>query len=280
MRVRILSLAVTCAMVMAASPIESASAARRRQSQRKQPTGKKPPPKAPPRRPVSQHELNSFLRSPAGKAKLKVYKNQAFDAPRAIAHPKGERPFASLRQQHKFYKSSGRLIKIAAYATSVATGALGAMFGGFVGMISGGMPSGPDMLGSGMHPAMHFLSQGHVVIGAIIGAGGAIAIGTAVAMRFKRDAKKVDKQAEDEAVARILGELETGMESQPPSAHPGFQGMDPGRGAQNDILNDLFGNPGSIFGPQQSAAERGGRMADTDVGPSGFDSFGPPGAPP
>jgi hypothetical protein len=283
-RARTLSFAVTCVLVAASiSSGGSAEAAQKRQRQPATRKVKKTAVKPPPRRPVTHHELNSFLRSPAGKAKLRVYKEQAFDAPRMIAHPKGERPFVSLRQQHKFYKSSGRLIKIAAYATSVVTGTMGAFFGGFIGMMTGGMPSGPEMLQHpGVHPAMHFLSQGHVVIGAIIGAGAAIATGTVVAMGFKRSAKRVDRQAEEEAIARILGELETGIESQPPGQHPGFAsaGGNGRGGQQRDILNDLWGGPGSLFGPQQSAADRASHNDGiSDVGPSGFD-FGPPGGPP
>lgn len=282
MRARTVSFAVICLLFAASSAVERSSFAARKQQVRKQGQVKKTTPVKPQRRQVSHHELNSFLRSPAGKAKLKVYKQQAFDAPRVIAHPKGERPFVSLRQQHKFYKSSGRLIKIAAYATSVVTGAMGAFFGGFIGMMSGGMPTGPEMLQNpGMHPAMHFLSQGHVVVGAVIGAGAAILTGTAIAVGFKRSARRVDRQAEEEAVARILGELETGMESQPPGAHPGFAsaGMPGGGGQQRDILNDLWGGPGALFGPQQSASDRASRAGISDVGPSGFD-FGPPGGPP
>ncbi len=285
MRARTLSLAVTCVLIAASTSVDGSAHAARKQTRRTTPRpAKKVAAPKPQRRQVTHHELNSFLRSPAGKAKLSVYKQQAFDAPRTIAHPKGERPFVSLRQQHHFYKSSGRLIKIAAYATSVVTGTMGAFFGGFIGMMTGGMPSGPEMLQHpGTHPAMHFLSQGHVVIGAIIGAGAAIATGTVVAMGFKRSARRVDQQAENEAIARILGELETGIESQPPAQHPGFAaaGPDGRRGGQRDILNDLWGGPGALFGPQQSAADRASHNSGiSDVGPSGFDSFGPPGGPP
>jgi len=281
-RVRTLLLAVTCVLVTASSLPGSALAARKGQQQRRQPVKKTKAPPKPVRRPVSHHELNSFLRSPAGKAKLKVYKQQAFDAPRPIANLSGEKPFMSLRHQHQAYKRSGRLIKIASYATSVVTGTMGAFFGGFIGMMTGGMPSGPEMLQHpGTHPAMHFLSQGHVVIGAIIGAGAAIATGTVIAMGFKRAAKRVDRQAEDEAVARILGELESGVESQPPTAHPGFAGNTPGGRQQRDILNDLWGGPGALFGPVESAADRASHNSGiSDVGPSGFDSFGPAGGPP
>jgi hypothetical protein len=280
-RARTICLAVTCVLAVGWAPTGTALAAKRQPAQRRQvrPVKKTTAPR-PQRRVVSHQELNTFLRSPAGKAKLKVYKQQAFDAPRTIVNKTGEKPFVSLRHQHQAYKSSGRLIKIAAYATSVVTGTMGAFFGGFVGMMSGGMPTGPEMLQHpGVHPAMHFLSQGHVVIGAIIGAGAAIATGTVIAMNFKRAAKRIDRQAEDEAVTRILAELETGMESQPPAQHPGVPGQ-AGRG-NRDILNDLWGGPGALFGPQQSAADRASHSSGiSDVGPSGFDSFGPPGGPP
>lgn len=290
MRVRTLSLAVTCVLIAASTTVDGTAQAAKNQQRRTAPkrnVKKTAPPPAPvaQRRQVSQGELNSFLRTPAGKAKMKVYKQQAFDAPRMIAHPRGERPFVSLRQKHKFYKSSGRLIKIFSYATAVVTGAMGGFFGGFIGMMTGGMPTGPEMLENpATHPAVHFLTQGHVVIGALIGAGGAIAVGTAVAMGFKRGAKRVDRQAEDEAVARILGELQTGIESQPPQQHPGFpggNGLVAGQGGRNDILNDFFGGPGGLFGPQTSAANQAAmRDGISDVGPSGFDSFGAPGGPP
>ncbi len=290
MRVRTLSLAVTCVLIAASTTVDgSAHAAKRPQTRRATPkrnvkrTGAPAP--VVQRRQVSQGELNSFLRSPAGKAKLKVYKQQAFDVPRLVAHPKGERPLGSLRQLHQVYKSSGRLIKIFSYASSVVTGAMGAFLGGTIGMWTGGMPTGPEMLQNpGTHPAVHFLTQGHVVIGALIGAGAAIATGTLVAAGFKRSARKVDQQAENEAVLRILGELETGVESQPPQQHPGFpggNGLAAGPGGQNSILNDFFGGPGGLFGPQQSASNQAAmRDGISDVGPSGFDSFGSPGGPP
>lgn len=283
MRARTICLALSCALVVVSSPTGSAFAAAKRNAQqrRQQRPAKKASAPRPQRRVVSHQELNSFLRSPAGKAKLKVYKQQAFDAPRAIANKTGEKPFGSLRHQHQAYKTAGRLTKIATYATSVVTGTMGAFFGQFIHMAGGGGggPPGPDVF---QHPSvMHFLSSGHMVIGAVIGAGAVIATGTMVAIGFKRAARRVDRQAEDEAVARILGELETGMESQPPTQHPGFPG-EGRRGNQRDILNDLWGGPGALFGPQQSAADRASHSSGiSDVGPSGFDSLsGPPGGPP
>ena len=293
MRARTLSLAVTCVLIAASTTVEgSAHAAKQKQTRRtlpkrtlpKRTVSTKPPTQQ--QRQVSQGELNSFLRSPAGKAKLKVYKQQAFDAPRLVAHPKGERPLGSLRQLHHVYKSSGRLIKIFSYASAVVTGAMGAFLGGTIGLWTGGMPTGPEMLQNpGTHPAVHFLTQGHVVIGALVGAGAAIATGTLVAAGFKRSARKVDKQAENEAVLRILGELQSGIQNQPPQPHPGFPANGGVAGAgpdgQNSILNDFFGGPGALWGPQQSASNQAAmRDGISDVGPSGFDSFGSPGGPP
>ena len=291
MRVRTLSLAVTCVLIAASTTVEGSAQAAKQQTRRTPPKRTVPKrtvnTKAPTQqqRQVSQGELNSFLRSPAGKAKLNVYKQQAFDAPRLIAHPKGERPLGSLRQLHHVYKSSGRLIKIFSYASSVVTGAMGAFLGGTIGLWTGGMPTGPEMLQNpGTHPAVHFLTQGHVVIGALIGAGAAIATGTLVAAGFKRSARKVDKQAENEAVARIFGELQSGIANQPPQPHPGFPNSGMGGGGQenqNSILNDFFGGPGALWGPQQSASNQAAmRDGISDVGPSGFDSFGSPGGPP
>jgi hypothetical protein len=289
-RVRTLSLAVTFVLIAASTTVGGTAHAAKGQQRRTTPrrnvkkTGAPPAPVVQ-RRQVSQGELNSFLRSPAGKAKMKVYKQQAFDAPRLVAHPKGERPLGSLRQLHHVYKSSGRLIKIFSYASSVVTGAMGAFLGGTIGLWTGGMPTGPEMLQNpGTHPAVHFLTQGHVVIGALIGAGAAIATGTLVAAGFKRSARKVDQQAENEAVLRILGELETGTESRPPQPHPGFASSGSaggGQGGDNSLLNDFFGGPGGLFGPQTSASNQAAmRDGISDVGPSGFDSFGSPGGPP
>lgn len=280
MRVRTISLAVTCVLIAASatSGDGAAHAARQRATRRTTPKRqvKKTPPPAPQRRQVSQGELNTFLRSPAGKAKLEVYQQQAFDVPRNIANPTGEKPFVSLRHQHRAFKTSGRLIKIASYATSVVTGAMGAFFGVFF-----GMPSGPELLQNpGVSPAIQALSQGHVIVGAIIGAAAAIVPGTIAAIAFKRKAKGVERQAKNEAIARILEELATGRESQPPTQHPALAAQGDGRGPR-DILYDFMGGPGSLFGPQTSASDRAARSDGiSDVGPSGFDSFGPPGGPP
>lgn len=287
MRARTICLALTCALVVVSSPAGTSFAAKRQAQQRRQrPVAKKT--RAPQRRPVSHHELNSFLRSPAGKAKLKVYKQQAFDVPRAIPNKTGEKPFTSLRHQHQAYKSAGRITKIATYATSVVTGTMGAFFGQFLHMAGGGggIP-GPDAY---QHPSvLHFLSGPHMLIGAVIGAGAVLAAGTMVSFKFKRAAKRVDRQAEDEAVTRILGEMELGMELEPPGEHPAFAGQAAGGGrggrgnrGQRDILNDLWGGPGALFGPVESAADRASHSSGiSDVGPSGFDSLsGPPGGPP
>ncbi len=284
-RARTICLALTCALVAVSAPADSAFAAKRTVQQRRQRPVKKASSPRPQRRQVSHHELNAFLRSPAGKAKLNVYKQQAFDAPRQIANRTGEKPFMSLRHQHQSYKTAGRLTKIATYATSVVTGTMGAFFGQFLHMAGGGggIP-GPDAY---QHPSvMHFLSGGHMLIGAVIGAGSVLVAGTLVAIKFKRAAKRVDRQAEDEAVTRILGEMELGMENEAPGQHPAFEGQAAGgvratRG-NRDILNDLWGGPGALFGPVESAADRASHSSGiSDVGPSGFDSLsGPPGGPP
>lgn len=279
MRVRTISLAVTCVLIAASvtsggSVVHAAKRQQTRRSVPKRAVTKKTA--APARRQVTHHELNAFLRSPAGKSKLGIYKEQALDVPRNIANPTGEKPFLTLRHQHRAYKTSGRLIKIASYATSVVTGAMGAFFGVFF-----GMPSGPELLQNpGVSPAIQALSQGHVLVGAIIGAAAAIVPGTITAIAFKRKAKGVEKQAENEAIARILEELATGVESQPPTQHPALAAQ-AGGGRQRDILYDFMGGPGSLFGPQTSASDRAARSDGiSDVGPSGFDSFGPPGGPP
>jgi hypothetical protein len=285
-RARTICLALTCALVAVFAPTDSAFAARRTPQQRRQRPVKKVTAPRPQRRQVSAHELNAFLRSPAGKTKLKVYKQQAFDVPRAIANKTGEKPFTSLRHQHQAYKTAGRITKIATFATSVVTGTMGAFFGQFLHMAGGG--GGIPGPGAYQHPSvLHFLSGPHMLIGAAIGAGAVLVAGTMVSIKFKRAAKKVDRQAEDEAVTRILGEMELGMEHEPPAQHPAAQGQAAGgRGARGnrDILNDLWGGPGALFGPVESAADRASHSSGiSDVGPSGFDtmgSFGSPGGPP
>jgi len=236
----------------------------------------------PQRRQVSHQELNSFLRSPAGKNKLRIYKQQAFDAPRQIANKTGEKPFMSLRHQHDAYKKAGRLTKIATYATAVVTGTMGAFFGQFLHMAgSSAIPSA----GAYAHPSiLTFLSGPHMLIGAAIGAGAVLVAGTMVAVKFKRSARRVDRQANDEAVARILGEMEVGMEHEPPVQHPAYAGQAGGSGGNRgarDILNDLWGGPGALFGPVESAADRASHSSGiSDVGPSSMDFSGPPGGPP
>ena len=124
-RARTICLALTCALVAASAPADDAFAAKRNAPQQRRQRAAKKTTVRPQRRQVSHHELNSFLRSPAGKNKLRVYKQQAFDVPRAIANKTGEKPFTSLRHQHQAYKSAGRITKIATYATSVVTGTMG-----------------------------------------------------------------------------------------------------------------------------------------------------------
>lgn len=153
---------------------------------------------------------NRFLRSRDGKAKIRQYKEEALHAPRQVADFRAEKGFGSLGEQRDFYRHRGRVFKIFAYASSTVTGLMGGMFGGMVGMFTGGMPSGPQMMQQGAHPAMHFVSQGHVVIGALIGAGAAIAIGTAASFRYKRMAREVEGQAQAEAELRLWSELGAG----------------------------------------------------------------------
>lgn len=159
---------------------------------------------------MTRADANRFLRSPAGKAKVRQYKDEALHQPRQIADYRAEKGFGSLREQRDFYRSRGRILKIFSYASSAVTGLMGGMLGGMVGMWTGGMPSGPDMMQQGVHPAMHFLSQGHVVIGALVGAGAAIAAGTVASFRYKKMAREVEGQAEAEAELRLWNELGAG----------------------------------------------------------------------
>jgi hypothetical protein len=66
------------------------------------------------------------------------------------------------------------------------------------------------MVSQTSHPAMQFVSQGHFIVGAIVGAGAAIAAGTAVSFRYKRMAREVEGQAQAEAELRLYNELGAG----------------------------------------------------------------------
>ena len=168
-------------------------------------------PKAPRVQPtMTRADANHFLRSAAGKAKIRQYKEEALQAPREVADYRAEKGFGSLAEQRDFYRSRGRILRIFSYASSAVTGLMGGMLGGMVGMWTGGMPSGPDMMQQGAHPAMHFLAQGHVVIGALVGAGAAIAAGTVASFRYKRIAREVEGQAQAEAELRLWNELGAG----------------------------------------------------------------------
>lgn len=159
---------------------------------------------------MTRSDANHFLRSASGKARIRQYKEEALNRPRQVADYRSEKGFGSLRQQRDFYKSRGRILKIFAYASSTVTGLFGGMLGGMVGVFSGGMPSGPEMMQQGVNPGLHFITQGHFVIGALIGAGAAIAAGTAASFRYKRIAREVEGQAQAEAELRLWNEIGAG----------------------------------------------------------------------
>jgi hypothetical protein len=207
------SLAVTgLAVALAVSlPLASAEAARStRKTPVRKPVQKRTQAATRPQPTMTRADANRFLRSPAGKAKIKTYKHEALHAPRQVSDYNAEKGFRSLGEQRDFYRSRGRVLKIFSYASSVVTGFIGGMMGGMFGMFTGGMPSGPDMMNQVAHPAMHFLSQGEVVVGAVIGAGAAIAAGTAASFRYKRMAREVEGQAQAEAELRLWNELGAG----------------------------------------------------------------------
>jgi hypothetical protein len=261
-------LAITLALaVSAVGPAESAFAAKKQATR----TVKRTRPKQVQRRQVTQQDVNRFLRSPAGKSKLHVYKNQALDAPRSVSNPTGERPFLSLRHKRNGLRTSSRLVKVFSWVGGVVTGAMGAFMTTFF-----ASPSAQDMLANpDTHPAMQAISQGHVLAGALIGAAFAIVPGTLIGMGLKRASKNIDRDAENEAVGRIVNEMQTGSENELPQQHPAvLQQQAAGGGRNNSILDDFF-RPG-LFGPQQSASDR---AAMNDFGGMP-DQFGTPGGPP
>ena len=199
-------LAVALAVALPAGRVDAARSTRKAPSNQRVRTKAAPRPKPT----MTRAEANRFLRSPAGKATIRQYKEEALRAPRQISDYNAEKGFGSLHEQRDFYRSRGRVLKIFGYASSVVTGLMGGMFGGVVGMFTGGMPSGPDMMQQVSDPAMQFVSQGHFVVGAILGAGAAIAAGTAASFRYKRMAREVEGTAQAEAELRLWNELGAG----------------------------------------------------------------------
>jgi len=185
-----------------------AASSRRRPVRREVPGKRQAAPRPQPT--MSRAQANQFLRSPTGKATIRRYAAEALEAPRAVSDFRAKEGFGSLREQRDFYRSRGRILKIFAYASSAVTGVMGGMLGGVFGMFTGGLPSGPEMMQQATHPAMHFISQGEVVIGALIGAGTAIAAGTAASFRYRRMAREVERQAESEATLRLWNQLGAG----------------------------------------------------------------------
>jgi hypothetical protein len=159
---------------------------------------------------MTRQEANQFMRSGAGKATLRQYKQQALDAPRTVTNHRAyelSNKQGTLREVRGIHRARARAVKVATAVTSVVSGLLGATIGGAIGMFTGVMPSGPQMVDAGVHPAMHFISQGHFAMGAVVAAGVTLAGGWAVARNFGRQARKVDRQAQTEAENRLLSEL-------------------------------------------------------------------------
>jgi hypothetical protein len=188
-------------------PLGAAEAASGRRKPVREVRSVRPAPAPRPQPTMTRAQANQFLRSRAGKATIRQYAAEALEAPRAVSDFRADRGFNSLREQRDFYKSRGRILKIFSYASSVVTGVMGGMLGGVFGMFTGGLPSGPEMMEQVTHPAMHFISQGEVVVGALVGAGAAIAAGTAASFRYKRMAREVEGQAESEATLRLWNQL-------------------------------------------------------------------------
>ena len=159
---------------------------------------------------MNRQEANHFLRSGAGKAKLKQYKREALDAPRTVTNHRAfelSQKTGTLREVRGIHRARARAIKVFTAITSVVSGFMGGVIGGAVGMFTGGMPSGPEMIEAGAHPAMHFISQGHFLVGAAVGVGMTVAAGWAAARGQGKAAKRIDRQAESEAEQRLLSEL-------------------------------------------------------------------------
>ena len=188
-------------------PLGAADAASSRRRPVRQVRSTRPAAAPRPQPTMTRAQANQFLRSRAGKATIRQYAAEAFDAPRVVSDFRAAKGFGSLREQRDFYKGRGRILRIFSYASSVVTGAMGGMLGGVFGMFTGGLPSGPEMMERVTHPAMYFISQGEVVVGALVGAGAAIAVGTAASFRYKRMAREIEGQAESEATLRLWNEL-------------------------------------------------------------------------
>lgn len=191
-------------------PLGAADAASSRRRPVRQVGSKRPAVAPRPQPTMTRAQANQFLRSRAGKETIRQYTAEALEAPRPVSDFRAEKGFSSLREQRDFYRSRGRILKIFSYASSVVTGAMGGMLGGVFGMFTGGLPSGPEMMEQVTHPAMHFISQGEVVIGALVGAGAAIAAGTAASFRYRRMAREIEGQAESEATLRLWNEIGAG----------------------------------------------------------------------
>lgn len=159
---------------------------------------------------MTREQANRFLRSPAGKARIRQYRDEALHQPRQVADYRADKGFGSLHEQREFYRSRGRILRIFSYASSAVTGLMGGVMGGMVGIWTGNMPGGWEAVQQGTHPAMSFISQGHFIIGALVGAGAAIAAGTATSFRYRRLAREVEGQAQAEAELRLWSELGAG----------------------------------------------------------------------
>ena len=214
-------LVLSLAMAVPAGGVASAAGGRRAAVQRGQSQDLAPQRgpasrggRARPQKPrMNRQEANHFLRSGAGKAKLKQYKREALDAPRTVTNHRAyelSQKTGTLREVRGIHRARARAIKVFTAITSVVSGFMGGVIGGAVGMFTGGMPSGPEMIQAGAHPAMHFLSQGHFLVGAAVGVGMTVAAGWAAARGQSKAARRIDRQAESEAEQRLLSELGVG----------------------------------------------------------------------
>lgn len=158
---------------------------------------------------MTVQEANRFMRTPKGQAKLQSLKQKALDKPAGVMHTGGfGKPTigqGSRRDKMSVAKLRSKVIAGFSVIGSTVTGVMGGVFGGALKMMGGGM-AGTDLLAGG-HPAAGFFSSGHFVTGAIVGVGVTLVGGLTAAYGFRRQAKKIERQAEVEATADFYREM-------------------------------------------------------------------------
>jgi len=171
-------------------------------------TGKPTKPDGPTR--MTRAQANQFLRTPKGQAKFQKYKQRALDSATSRLDPHGSRPVTAMatpRARMSISRARAKIITGFTVVASAVTGLMGGIFGGTIGALSGGGPTGAEMLASGAHPATHFFNSGQFVTGAIVGVGVTLVGGLTAAYGFRKNAKNIERRAEGEAMAQLFQDL-------------------------------------------------------------------------